>query len=61
MVNFGIIGCGKIGVRHISFLKNIDGTSFSWKYNNAKMYNQKLFISELKTTLIVRGKNLINL
>lgn len=26
MVNFGIIGCGKIGVRHINFLKNIDGT-----------------------------------
>ena len=26
MVNFGIIGCGKIGVRHINFLKGIDGT-----------------------------------
>ena len=25
MVNFAIIGCGKIGVRHINFLKNIDG------------------------------------
>lgn len=26
MVNFAIIGCGKIGIRHINFLKNIDGT-----------------------------------
>ena len=25
MVNFGIIGCGKIGNRHINFLKNMDG------------------------------------
>lgn len=25
MVNFGIIGCGKIGIRHINFLKNMDG------------------------------------
>ncbi len=25
MVNFGIIGCGKIGIRHIGFLKNMDG------------------------------------
>ena len=25
MVNFGIIGCGKIGTRHVSFLKNMDG------------------------------------
>jgi UDP-N-acetyl-2-amino-2-deoxyglucuronate dehydrogenase len=25
MVNFGIIGCGKIGIRHIDFLRNMDG------------------------------------
>ncbi len=25
MVNFGIIGCGKIGIRHINFLKNMGG------------------------------------
>ena len=25
MVNFAIIGCGKIGMRHINFLKNFDG------------------------------------
>ncbi len=26
MVNFGVIGCGKIGTRHINFLKQIEGT-----------------------------------
>ncbi|MEK6844004.1 MAG: Gfo/Idh/MocA family oxidoreductase [Nanoarchaeota archaeon] len=26
MVNFGIIGCGKIGTKHIDFLTKIDGT-----------------------------------
>lgn len=25
MVNFGIIGCGKIGIRHIDFLREMDG------------------------------------
>ena len=25
MVNFAIIGCGKIGTRHINFLKSMDG------------------------------------
>lgn len=68
MVNFGVIGCGKIGTRHINFLKAMDGINILGvadivpeRARNAAMSSNSVAFTDYKELLKNKDTHIVNI